>query len=135
MSKPSLDEFEDAIRKAGGNLSVTAGMLGVTRQTIHNWVKEDQAFKSVVIDARKRVFDKCLDTAYAIAMGVPIVDEKTGRFLGWREKPDSTMLRYLLSILGRDEGFSERVNVNVENPMPTVIQVVTREGNKDHSDE
>ena len=57
MRKPSLDEFEDAIRKTGGNLSQTAGLLGVTRQTVHNWVREDGEFKSVVQDSRKKLFD------------------------------------------------------------------------------
>ncbi len=42
MRKPSFDEFEDTIRKTGGNLSQTAYILGATRQTIHNWIREDE---------------------------------------------------------------------------------------------
>lgn len=124
MRKPSLDEFEDAIRKTGGNLSQTAGLLGVTRQTVHNWVREDGEFKSVVQDSRKKLFDQCLDAARIIALGVPHIDPATGHILGWKEKPDGQMLRYLLSTLGRDEGFGESVNVNLENPLPTVINIV-----------
>ncbi|MBO4965928.1 MAG: hypothetical protein J6C81_06655 [Muribaculaceae bacterium] len=124
MRKPSLDEFEDAIRKTGGNLSQTAGLLGVTRQTVHNWVREDGEFKSVVQDSRKKLFDQCLDAARIVALGVPLIDPATGHILGWKEKPDGQMLRYLLSTLGRDEGFGESVNVNLENPLPTVINIV-----------
>lgn len=126
MAKPSLEEFEDAIRRTGGNLTNVAGILGVTRQTVYNWIKEDTEFKNAVTDSRKKLFDKCLDVAYAVAMGSPRIDKTTGEFLGWREKPDSQMLRYLLSVLGRDEGFGEKVNVNLENPLPTVINIVRK---------
>ena len=57
MRKPNFDEFEDAIRKTGGNLTQTAGILGVTRQTIHNWIREDEMFKAAVKDARMKLFD------------------------------------------------------------------------------
>lgn len=126
MAKPSLDEFEDAISRTGGNLTNAAGLLGVTRQTIHNWLKDDNSFKEAVNNSRKKLFDKCLDVAYAVAMGIPRIDKKTGEFTGWSEKPDSQMLRYLLSVLGRDEGFGEKLNVNVDNPIPTVINIVKR---------
>jgi len=124
MKKPSLDEFDDAIRKTGGNLSQTAGLLGVTRQTVHNWIRENEQFKAVVQDARKKLFDQCLDAARVVALGIPHIDPETGRILGWKERPDGQMLRYLLSTLGRDEGFGESMNVNLENPLPTVINIV-----------
>lgn len=124
MKKPSLDEFEDAVRKTGGNLTQTAGLFGVTRQTVHNWVKENADFKSVVTDSRKKLFDQCLDAARIVALGVPHIDPSSGQILGWKEKPDGQMLRFLLSTLGRDEGFGESVNVNLENPLPTVINIV-----------
>lgn len=124
MKKPSLDEFEEFIRKTGGNLSQTAGLFGVSRQTVHNWIREDQDFKNAVQDSRKKLFDQCLDAARIVALGVPHIDPGTGQILGWKEKPDGQMLRYLLSTLGRDEGFGESVNVNLENPLPTVINIV-----------
>lgn len=124
MKKPSLDEFEEFVRKTGGNLSQTAGLCGVSRQTVHNWIKEDPQFKNVVTDSRKKLFDQCLDAARIVALGVPHIDPASGQILGWKEKPDGQMLRYLLSTLGRDEGFGESVNVNLENPLPTVINIV-----------
>lgn len=124
MKKPSLDEFSDVIRKSGGNLTQAATLLQVSRQTVHNWMNDDEDFKNIVKDSRLRVFDRCLDVAYVVAVGVPHYDAKTGEMIGWREKPDAGMLRYLLSTLGRDEGFGEKVNVNVENPLPTVINII-----------
>lgn len=124
MKKPSLDEFEEYIRRTGGNLSQTAGLFGVSRQTVHNWIREDQDFKNAVQDSRKKLFDQCLDAARILALGVPHIDPASGQVLGWKEKPDGQMLRYLLSTLGRDEGFGESVNVNLENPLPTVINIV-----------
>ena len=121
--RPSLDEFKDLLRKAGGNLTKAAALVGVTRQTVWGWAKADYEFQDAMKDERKRVFDKCLDVAYAVAMGVPKVNENK-EFVGWEEKPDSNMLRYLLSTLGRDEGFGEKHDVNIENQLPTAINIV-----------
>lgn len=33
---------------------------------------------------------------------------------GWAERPDSNMLRYLLSTLGRKDGFDETVSVEAQ---------------------
>lgn len=121
--RPSLDEFKELLRKAGGNLTKAAALVGVTRQTVWGWAKSDPEFQDALKDERKRVFDKCLDVAYAVAMGVPKVNENK-EFVGWEEKPDSNMLRYLLSTLGRDEGFGEKHDVNIENQLPTAINIV-----------
>ena len=67
--KPSLDEFQELLRKSGGNLPKAAQLLGVTRQTVWGWTKQDASFKEALESERKRVFDKCLDVAYAVAMG------------------------------------------------------------------
>lgn len=122
--KPSLDEFVDFLRKTGGNLTQTAGIMGVSRQTIHRWMREDEEFKAAVQNERKALFDKCLDVSSIVALGVPILDPQTGAFMGWRERPDGNMLRYLMSTLGRDEGFGEQTTVSLDNPLPTVINII-----------
>ncbi len=121
--KPSLDEFEEAIRISGGNISEAAGRLRVTRQTIHNWLKVDAEFKSVVDDSRKKMFDRCLDTARILALGVPRVKE--GKFVGWIERPDSGILRYLLQTLGKDEGFGNSLDLTSDGQaLPKVINLI-----------
>lgn len=122
--KPSLDEFKDILRKSGGNLTKAAQLLGVTRQTVWGWSKSSPEYQDALKDERKRMFDKCLDVAYAVAMGIPRIDPKTQTMTGWEEKPDSNMIRYLLSTLGRDEGFGEKHDINIENPLPTAINIV-----------
>lgn len=35
-----------------------------------------------------------------------------GRVVGWEQPPDSSMLRYLMSTLGKDEDFGEEVTLH-----------------------
>lgn len=121
--KPSLDEFTKAVSSTRGNLTKTSELFGVSRQTIMNWVNGDEDFKAVVNDSRKRMLDKCLEIGYLAAMGIPRLDAD-GKVIGWIEKPDTQMLRYYISTLGRDEGFGERSELKVEGEIPTVINIV-----------
>ena len=57
-----------------------------------------------------KVFDRCFTTAQALAFGIPDTDDN-GNVIGWIERPDSGMLRYFLSTLGRNEGFAENVDI------------------------
>lgn len=107
--KPTLKKFTDAVQKAGGNLTKVAEFFKTSRQQVYRWIKADDSFKGVVLDARMRLFDECLGTARIVALGVPdIVD---GKMTGWLERPDSNMLRYLIGTLGRNEGFGESIDI------------------------
>lgn len=120
--KPTPETFKKVISDCGGNLSKAATVFGVSRSTITKWTKEDKEFASIVKDERMRLFDDCVVTARTVAMGVPayedvydengeVVLDKNGkpkkRFAGWVERPDGQMLRYMMSTLGRTEGFGE----------------------------
>lgn len=61
-------------------------------------------------DERGSLVDECLVSARVLALGIPEKDEN-GNFVGWRERPDGYMIRYLLSTLGKNEGFGESVDV------------------------
>ena len=78
----------------------------MTRKTIYDWAKADELFKDAISDERGSLVDECLVSARILALGIPEKDEK-GNFIGWRERPDGYMIRYLLSTLGRKEGFGE----------------------------
>ncbi len=104
--KPTIVKFREVLRKTGGNVSKAAAVFGVNRGTIYNWTKEDDEFKQALKDERGSLVDDCLSSARILALGIPIRDDN-GNFTGWLERPDGSMLRYLLSTLGRDEGFGE----------------------------
>jgi len=110
--KPALKRFKEALAMTGGNLTETAKVLGVRRATIWIWAKDDEEFAEAIDDTRKQFLDSCIATSRLVALGVPIVNEKTGKLEGWAVPPDSNMLRYLMGTLGRGEGFGETLQLN-----------------------
>lgn len=109
MRKPTLKTFEDAVSKHNGNLTKVAEAFKTSRTQVYRWVNSDKSFKEIVEDARMRLFDECLTTARAISIGIPNIEN--GKMVGWVERPDSNMLRYLIGCLGKKEGFGESVDV------------------------
>lgn len=106
VKKPKIDVFREVLRKSGGNLTRVAATFKVARKTVYQWAKEDTEFKDAISDERGSLVDECLVSARVLALGIPEKDED-GNFIGWRERPDGNMVRYLLSTLGRNEGFGE----------------------------
>lgn len=116
--KPNIEVFREVLRKAGGNLTKVATAFKVARKTIYEWAKEDVDFKNAISDERGSLIDECLVSARVLALGIPEKDE-SGNFLGWRERPDGNMIRYLLSTLGRSEGFGENRELDDDIPKNT----------------
>lgn len=55
--------------------------------------------------------DDAVMTANIAALGIPIKDPQ-GCVVGWEWPPDFSMVRYLMSTLGRDEDFGEDVTLH-----------------------
>lgn len=110
MRKPAIGKFREVLHQTGGNVSKTAAAFKVNRTTLYNWMKEDEAFMQALKDERGALVDECLVSARILALGIPERDNK-GNFTGWLERPDGNMLRYLLSTLGKDEGFVESMDI------------------------
>lgn len=119
--------------------------LGVDRITIRNWCKADEDFDNCIKEQRCRSFDAVYRSAVQLACGIPEIDSR-GRIVGWVEKPDSKMAIYLMSKLGKEEGFGEEMNVNlsatIENRSTEEIlnnikrlEVLTELAKKDSEDE
>lgn len=104
--KPNAEFFRKVVHAKGGNISKVAEALNVTRATVYNWMRDDVDFREAVNDERGSLFDACLVSARLLAVGIPSVDDE-GKFTGWIERPDPSMLRYLMSTLGRKDGFGE----------------------------
>lgn len=110
--RPKVKQFKDAKERYGGNVSKVAEAFKVNRTIVYSWIRTVPEFKQILDDARMRLFDECLSTARITANGIPIVEN--GRMTGWAERPNSNMLRYLLSTLGRNEGFGEVVSIETQ---------------------
>nr|DAS17177.1 MAG TPA: putative terminase small subunit [Caudoviricetes sp.]DAY02603.1 MAG TPA: putative terminase small subunit [Caudoviricetes sp.] len=108
--KPTLRKFTEIAEKAGGNISSIAKAFKVNRKTVYEWAKEDTDFQDVIDDQRGRILDECIATSRVLARGIPILDENK-KIVGWEERPDGQMVRYLMSTLGRKEGFGENIDV------------------------
>ena len=124
--KPTAEEFRKFVRAKMGNLTQVANTLHVSRAAVSRWVSEDAEFKEIVADERMQLFDESLQTARVVALGIPAYEtvldpdgnpvlDKDGkevkRMSGWIERPDSQMLRYFMSTLGRREGFGEDIDL------------------------
>lgn len=102
---PDIETFRNIVNECKGNLSVAAKRMGVTRTTLANWRNTSPEYAQAVEDARMRLFDSCLVSAEVLALGEYIKDDD-GK-IQWVRLPDGNMLRYLMSHLGRNEGFSD----------------------------
>jgi hypothetical protein len=115
--KPTPEQFQQIAEVAGGNLSTVARSLKVSRGSITEWVKTDPEFKRIVQEERRKLFDEALATARLLMIGLPAyeIDENgKKKFAGWIERPSEGMTKYILSKLGREEGFGdEPVDVNL----------------------
>lgn len=107
--KPTLRAFEKSVIKYGGNVTKVAESFKTSRTNVYTWINGDAEFKAVLDDARGKLFDECLSTARILSLGIP--DIQNGKMVGWAERPDSAMLRYLIGSLGKKEGFGESIDV------------------------
>ncbi|MBQ9639136.1 MAG: helix-turn-helix domain-containing protein [Bacteroidales bacterium] len=107
--KPKVSDLTKALEKTGGNLTDAAKLLGCNRSTLRTWAHDDEEFAEAISASRKQMLDQCITTARLVAQGIPLMEN--GRFVGWQVTPDSNMLRYLMSTLGRDEEFGESMTI------------------------
>lgn len=124
MAAPSKDIFKKVVNQKRGNLTRVAEHFEVERITVYDWIKKNPGFKEIVEDARMRLFDDCLSTSEIVAHGIPEKDEN-GKIVGWIERPDGNMLRYLMSTLGRKEGFGESIDLTTNGKDISPARVLT----------
>jgi len=130
--KASIKRFAEIAGKYGGNLSEMARAIGVTRTTLYRWIESDSRYKDIVEEYRGRLLDKCLKTAEMIANGVPNMEETPNgpQLRGWKVYPDGQTLRFLISTLGKKEGFGGSIDVTSKGeriiPEPVVIEVIDK---------
>lgn len=124
--KADIKKFREAAEACHGNYSKIAAAFQVTRHTVYNWCNEDPEFKQIVNDHKMKLFDSALEAARALTVGIPKISTD-GRLVGWVERPDGNMVRYILSTLGKNEGFTERKEITGDGQplFPKVINLIT----------
>ena len=123
---PPLEKFREAMTKYRGNLSQVARAFGVSRHAVYDWINKNAEYKSVLDDARGEFLDEVVATARVVALGIPLKDDN-GNFAGYQIPPDGSMLRYLLSTLGRSEGFGEHIDVTTDGKALNGIALTPQE--------
>lgn len=132
--RPSIAKFEEVANTYQGNKTNIAKALGVSRRTVCYWCERYPKYAEAVEEQKGRLLDRCLKSAEALALGIPNIkkDPKTGKEkrVGWIEKPDGFMLRYLIGILGKREGFGESIDITSKGesikPDPITVEVIDR---------
>ena len=109
--KPSLKAWREALFIHKANLSKVADAFQVHRGTVNDWRKADEEFNEAFLDARKRTLDQLIDVGVVVSNGILGKDESGNTY--WVERPDSGMLRYMIGILGRDEGWGDERKTEV----------------------
>lgn len=126
--KPKLADFKAAANKYRGIKLHIAKAFGVSRRTVQNWCGKDKKFAEAIEEGKGVFLDECLNSALIMARGIP--KDKNDMSKGWKERPDSFMLRYLIGILGRDEGYTEQIDVTSKGesikPDPVIVEVIDR---------
>ena len=128
--KPKLSDFKAACDATKGDLTKMAVAFNATRRSVRDWCNKDPKFMEALDECRGRSLDECLSRAKMLAMGIPKIKEKDGKkqIVGWIEKPDGYMLRYLIGKLGKDEGYADSLDVTSKGesikPDPIVIEVI-----------
>ncbi len=123
---PPIEKFKEAMTKYRGNLSQVARAFGVSRHAVYDWINKNSDYKSVLDDARGEFLDEVVATARVVALGIPLKDDN-GNFAGYQVPPDGSMLRYLLSTLGRSEGFGEHIDVTTDGKALNGIALTPQE--------
>ena len=134
--RPTLEKFTEVVETCRGVISKVAEVFMVNRSTIYEWCKNPR-YQAIIDNTKGRLLDECLRSARILAIGIP-KDEHDIR-KGWKERPDASMLKYLISTLGRREGFGEQIDVTSKGesikPDPIVVEVIDNRDKIDQGEE
>lgn len=126
--RPTIETFTEVVEACRGTVSKVAETFGVHRGTVYDWCARDPRFQAVIDDTKGKLLDDCLRSARMLAIGIPKDPHDITK--GWKERPDGNMLRYLISTLGRREGYGESIDITSKGesvkPDPVVVEVIDR---------
>lgn len=129
----SIDDkikFVEIFKKNATDVSRACKAFGIVRHTFYNWYNDadDTTFRDMIDEARDEIKDFGESQLLTLMRGIPDVDEKTGRQIGWKVRPDTACVIFFNKTRNKDRGYDERhiikpegdwaggVTINVTNP-------------------
>ena len=124
--KPNPEVFRKVANACGGILSDIAANIGVERNTVYTWCKDDPDFSQALEDSRERFVDLAESNLRKLVAGVPAIEtDENGekRFAGWIERPSETSIIFTLKTRGKKRGYVERQEVEADVNMKGSINI------------
>jgi predicted transcriptional regulator len=109
MAKPKIQIFKEVCKAKGGSISLIAESLNVSRRTIERWIEKDEKFKECYTDVKESLIDIAETNMIRLIQGKPKIENNV--FIKWIERPDSMLIKYMLSTKGKHRGYIERQEV------------------------
>lgn len=115
--KIKIEDFRQIADACGGIKSDMATKIGVDRNTITNWCKEDARYEAAIQDAQERFVDLAESNLRRLVAGIPLIqtdDKGHAQFAGWIERPSEAAILFVLKTRGKDRGYVERTEVKAD---------------------
>lgn len=104
--KIDKEALKEAIKRYKGNVSEIAESLSVSRQTVYNYLKEDEDMWSLLTDAREN-----------------IIDFAESKLLKLIEQENAQVIMFTLKTLGKNRGYVEKSEIDQTQKTINIIEV------------
>lgn len=123
--KPSLEAFKAVANACCGIMAEMADRLGVSRNSLYCWCKNDPEYRVAVEEAREQLLDLAETNLRRLIAGVPkMTKDENGeeQFAGWDVRPSEQAIIFLLKTRGKKRGYVEKTEidgqVNLQGSIP-----------------
>jgi len=111
----------------GGNLTEVARALSVSRTTVYEWIEKDKRFKEIHKESKEALLDFTESQTKILIQGIPKLEVdpadpegKKMKRVGWKERPDTTLIIWVQKTLGKERGYVERSELTGKDGKPLV---------------
>lgn len=113
--KPSLVAFKAVANTCCGIMAEMADRLGVSRNSLYCWCKNDPEYRVAVEEAREQLLDLAETNLRRLIAGVPkMTKDENGeeQFAGWDVRPSEQAIIFLLKTRGKKRGYVEKTEID-----------------------
>lgn len=103
----------DAYAEYNCHIGKACRKVNVGRRTFYNWKKVDPDFAERVKEIDEIEIDESEEQMRLLRKGIPRYD-KSGKIIGWKEKPHFGALLKFLEAKARDRGWGTSIVLNVD---------------------